>query len=210
MARRGEKASTVKPITSTDDITLIDTKQVSHMLGVGYRQVQTYIILPDDPLPIAIRGLGGVTDKASHKFNINDAFEWGIRYRLHDMLGQDGEDGPKKVYNGKQEQARLHKEKADAEAFKNKVSRMEYAPIELLSDALTNLKGQMSAILGALPNHLKRRYSWLTGKQVELIKTEIIKVQNQVAAARVDLSSLYTPGDDGVEPETDMEYDFLE
>lgn len=209
MARRRNTDIIPEPITDPDNITLVNTKQVGHMLGVGTRTVQTYIVLPSDPLPIAIRGVGGTSEYASHQYNIQDVFEWGVRYRLHDMLGQDGDDGPQKVYNGKQEQARLHKEKADGEAFKNKVARMEYAPIELLSDALTNLKGQMGAILGALPNHLKRRYSWLTGKQVELIKTEIIKVQNQVAAARIDVSTLYLGNDDEL-PGDDLEYDFLE
>lgn len=169
---------------------LIDITQVRHMLGVSERAIHTYLKFDKDPLPIYIRGTGGFSGN-KHQFNIQDVFEWGVRYRLRDLMPEGEEGEPQVIYNGKQEQARLHKEKADSEAIKNMILRKEYAPIVLLEEALANLSSQVGAVLGALPSQLKLRFSWLTGQQVTLIKTEIVKTQNQVAKVNIDINRLY-------------------
>lgn len=190
MATHASTGKTLDPAK----VGIIDSIQVRHMLGVSDRMVQKYLNLEQDPLPVYSRSRGGSVG-GGHKYNIQDVFEWGIRYRFKDQMANTGDGDEQVMYNPKAEQARLHKEKADGEAIKNLILRREYAPVSLLGDSLSDLAGQVNAILGALPSQLKLRFSWLTGAQINLIRTEVVKAQNQAADARIDIVSLYSKTD---------------
>lgn len=175
----------VLPDLNDPDVSTGDIKTVANMLGVTHRMVSNYLKERNNKLPIYIKA-GGF--HKAHVFNLHDVFQWALKRQMKDVYAGDEEDEAVQ-YNPKQEQARLHKEKADSEAIKNYILRKEYAPIALLEDSLANISGQITSMLDALPMTLKRRYAWLTGHQVKLLQKEIARMQNAVAKVKVKVKS---------------------
>ncbi|WP_406828126.1 terminase small subunit [Microbulbifer sp. ARAS458-1] len=82
------------------------------------------------------------------------------------------------------EQARLAKEKADAQALKNSVTRGELIPAEAMGLVISKVATEMAAALDALPGQIKRIEPGLSATSLDKIKREIVRAQN--AAAEVD------------------------
>ncbi|GAB2507178.1 terminase small subunit [Microbulbifer agarilyticus] len=82
------------------------------------------------------------------------------------------------------EQARLAKEKADAQALKNSVTRGELIPAEAVGLVVSKIATEMAAALDALPGQIKRFEPGLSATSLDKIKREIVRAQN--AAAEVD------------------------
>lgn len=137
-----------------------------------------------DPLP----RIKANTAQGEIVYEIRDLFEWYYRHRVRKDFGEDAKpgDGSGGTKSNNDQKNRLLRAQADAQEIKNAVARGELAPIQLLEDALSNLCGQISSILGAIPNKLRKRYSWLKASQLDEIANEIAKVQN--AASEVRLS----------------------
>ena len=81
------------------------------------------------------------------------------------------------------EQARLAKEKADAQALKNSVTRGELIPAEVVGLVISKIAGEMAAALDALPGQIKREEPGLSATSVEKIKRLIVAAQNSAAEA---------------------------
>ncbi|MBF0448702.1 MAG: terminase small subunit [Magnetococcales bacterium] len=61
------------------------------------------------------------------------------------------------------------------------------APIHLVEWLISGIGTKISAILGAIPQNVKRRVPRLTSVEVGLIESEIVKCQNLAANMTVDL-----------------------
>ena len=59
---------------------------------------------------------------------------------------------------------------------------------ELISFALANVGGQITAILETLPSRIKRLEPRLSSSDIDAIKSEIVKAQNACADIRIDWS----------------------
>ena len=102
--------------------------------------------------------------------------------RRQQLERPDADDGD--GLNPVLEQARLAKEKADAQALKNNITRGELIPAEVAALLFGKVGGEMAAVLDALPANIKRRVPSLTATDMEFIKAEIVRAQN--AAAEVE------------------------
>lgn len=63
------------------------------------------------------------------------------------------------------------------------------APIHLLEWILSNLGTKISAILGTIPQKVKRRVPRLSSNEIHLIEKEVVKCQNIASDMKVDLES---------------------
>lgn len=115
-----------------------------------------------------------------------------IRYLRASKTGQ-GSDG--EAIDLLDEKARLTREQADQVALKNAHMRGELAPIELVGWTISKACAQMAAILETIPAKLKRAMPSLGAAEMEIIKKEIVKVQNLAADAEIDFDE-YRDGDD--------------
>lgn len=81
------------------------------------------------------------------------------------------------------------KERTEKLAIANAIARKEYAPINVLEEAVGKVCGQIAAILESIPLKVKRRCPKLGARDLEVIKSEIIKCQNLAEQATVELDT---------------------
>lgn len=77
-------------------------------------------------------------------------------------------------------------ERGEGQRLKNEETRRNLAPVEMLTWALGNLAAQVASILEPLPGKIKRRLPKLTNAEIQVIKREIVKLQNVAAESRLD------------------------
>jgi terminase small subunit / prophage DNA-packing protein len=77
----------------------------------------------------------------------------------------------------------------DSELKQRKLDHIDrtVAPIHILEWVLSHLSTQLSAILGAIPQKVRRRAPRLSASEVLLIEKEVVKCQNLAAAVTIDL-----------------------
>ena len=80
-----------------------------------------------------------------------------------------------------EERIRLTRAQAEEKELKNAQIRGELAPISSIAEATGKFSSQAAAILETIPMKLKRQNPNLTATDIELIKKEIIKIQNIAA-----------------------------
>lgn len=123
-------------------------------------------------------------------YDMREVCEFYYMQRFRKEYGEGGapEAGsPEKKANANEQKARLTKAQADAQELKNDVERGKLAPIQMLENALSDLSGQISSILGAIPSKLRKKYAWLKSSQLDEVETEIAKAQNAAADVRLAL-----------------------
>lgn len=98
------------------------------------------------------------------------------------------------------ELALLRREQRIGQELKNAQLRRELAPIDVLEFSLNKAGSQISAILEAIPQKVKRRVPSLQHAQIEIIKREVVKCQNMASRVTVNLDE-YRDG--GGDPEGD-------
>ena len=168
----------------------ITRKQALRALGVGPTAIRVWETDLDDPI---IRYKKG----REVYYEIQELFKWYHRKLVKaegsagrpigSIAGEEQPEQPKQKKGINEEKTRLTSAQAEAVELKNKVSRRELAPIQLLEDALADLGAQISSILSSIPSRLRKKYSWLKASQLDEIEAEIIKAQNAASECRLDL-----------------------
>ncbi len=87
------------------------------------------------------------------------------------------------------ERARLASEQADKIALQNKVTRSEFAPVILITEAVASMGRQVASILEALPIKLKRNTE-LDADAIALVELELIEARNAAAKVLPDFSDV--------------------
>jgi phage terminase Nu1 subunit (DNA packaging protein) len=88
------------------------------------------------------------------------------------------------------EKARLTKEKADSQELKNQITRKQIAPIYIIEHTVGRIANIVSSMLESLPLKIKKRNPQLTGRELEEIKREIIKTQNDCSEISIDFTRI--------------------
>ena len=160
---------------------LITRKQAARLLGCTERTLSRHMARESDPLrPTQSGGAGKPT-----LFDPRTVADWWLRQELARLQQEAGHDDAIDYHH---ERARLTKAQADGQELKNREARGEVARVELISFALANVGGQISAILETLPSRIKRLEPRLTSSDLEAIRGEIVKCQNACADIKIEWS----------------------
>jgi phage terminase Nu1 subunit (DNA packaging protein) len=158
---------------------LLTRSQVAALLDVEPRSLSRYAKADDPLLPVkAAHGKPSLYDPTT-------VGQWLIRRELARLQRAAGHHDP---IHYDQERARLTRAQADAQELKNKITRRQYARVELLSYALGNTCSQISAKLETIPGRLKREIPKLNNSELFEVRRIITEVQNAAAEAKLDWS----------------------
>ncbi|MDZ7789398.1 MAG: terminase small subunit [Xanthomonadales bacterium] len=164
---------------ATDADNLITRNQAARLLGCAGRSLTRYASRDDDPLlPERAGGHGKPT-----LYDPRTVADWHLRQELAKLQEQAGHDDAIDFHH---ERARLTRAQAEAQELKNKITRREYARIELLTFAMGNVCSQVSAGLEVLPGKIKRLEPKLSANDIQAIRREIVALQNGLASIDVD------------------------
>jgi phage terminase Nu1 subunit (DNA packaging protein) len=143
------------PVSKTD-LHQVSINQLEMLTGKSYRTIKA-----------ALSGLGSASGDGR-----------ALRYPAPEALAR--------IYQAKPEsqRARLDRARADAQEMQNKVARGEYAPIELISDCLSDVASQIRSILTALPKRLKASMPELRARELDIIRRQISEAMKAMAACR--------------------------
>jgi len=169
-------------------------EQALYALGVSLSTLRKYETRPEDPLPRH----KSPDAQGAVRYDLRDICVFYAEEELRKARGQNTPQVAELLEEAKAEaivhKARLTKAQAEAQEIKNHVARGELVPIQALEDALSDVCGQISAMLGALPSKLRKKFSWLKSAQLADIESVIAKAQN--AAAEVQVRRAYGPDDE--------------
>ncbi len=126
---------------------------------------------------IGLPGKGNTLDEA------RDAY---ISY-LREVAAGRGSDGE---HDLTEERARLSFHQANGQEMKNQVLRKELAPLLLMELAISKWSDQAKSLLGATPLKVKKLLPKMKASEIEIIKREIIKVQNAISKIQLDWEGL--------------------
>ena len=160
------------------DSLILNYRQVCQMLQQDPKTVKKYHQQENDPLPI----LEKATNGKAHKYDANAVLEWYSRRRINNLVTTD--EGA--VIDYERERARLTKAQADAQELKNEIARKEVAPVKMLEWALSEVALMAKNTFESIPLKIKNRVPQLKASEVEIIKREIVKVQNGFANCQID------------------------
>jgi len=79
---------------------------------------------------------------------------------------------------------------AVAQEMKNQVSQRQLAPLQLLEFAIAKWSEQAKSLLISIPLKVKKRLPKLKASEIEIIKREIVKVQNAISRIQLDWDEL--------------------
>lgn len=165
-------------------------EHVAKILGVSTRIISTLQARDNDPLPIAIKGGGGVR-KLSNYYDPKDVTEWIVRYRIAQQFdfapGEEPEGG---AISYERERARLMREQADGQALKNSVTRGTLVPESVISAATDKVAKGIRSILGGIKLQVKKQLPHLSTQELDIINKEIIKAQNAASEFKIDTAGL--------------------
>lgn len=91
-----------------------------------------------------------------------------------------------KTLDPAEEKARLYAAQADKIEMENSVARGELAPVSVLEEVLTRAGTKVSAAMDAIPTALKRRLPNLTDADLTIVRRELAKARNAVAALSLE------------------------
>ena len=104
------------------------------------------------------------------------------------------EDPNVEIINGMEplDYERWRKTKAEATSLemKNQMTRREIAPVELLELAIAVFAEQACSVFESIPIKVKRRMPHLKASEIDIIKREIIKIQNAASKIQIDWTQL--------------------
>jgi phage terminase Nu1 subunit (DNA packaging protein) len=84
------------------------------------------------------------------------------------------------------EKTRLDAARADQIEFDLAIKRGEYAPIEVLTFAVSEVASQSRSILEGLPKRIKNSLPALRAREMKIIETEINKVRKGMSEIQID------------------------
>lgn len=91
-----------------------------------------------------------------------------------------------KTLDPAEEKARLYAAQADKIEMENSVARGELAPVSVLEEVLTRAGTKVSAAMDAIPTALKRRLPNLTDADLTVVRRELARARNAVAALSLE------------------------
>lgn len=171
-AKVGKKSGNDQPGASEVPDYWLNKRQACESLGITSTAFDKWKVEP-----VARRGNSNYYDARSL---VDNRVESALRRQQ--LERPDPMDGCE--LNPVAEQARLAKEKADAQSLKNQQARGELIPAEIAGPLFGKIASEMAAVLDALEANIKRRVPSLTATDMEFIKAERVRAQN--AAAEVD------------------------
>ena len=160
-----------------DPITL-NLNEMAHVLGVVPKTLRTWMDDPQDPVPVAQRGRKG----ASHVFDAAAVVQWYIGRCLAAAAPNA------QRLDAAQERARLDRLRCDELETKLAAQRRELIPVTVLRDAAADAAGQICAIFGALPKHIKAACPELRARGLSIIEREVRKAMNAAASIELKLN----------------------
>lgn len=83
------------------------------------------------------------------------------------------------------QRARLDQLRGDQIEFDLNIKRGEYAPIEMLKFALSDVANQIKSIFEAIPKRIKNSMPSLRAREMKILERELIKAQNAASEIRV-------------------------
>ena len=98
--------------------------------------------------------------------------------RVFRHLNQAGHDP-------QEEKARLDRLRADKVEHELDIAKGLTGSISILTDVLSNIAEQINSILGSLPLRLKKRSPKLNARDIESVRKEIVKLQNEISEVRL-------------------------
>lgn len=163
--------------------------EVAEHLGLSDRQIRNLSDLPGAPKP---KGRGGWDIDAWRYFYIEY-----LRARSRDISEDDepeaGGDTPEKV----QEQRLKNTERQERiliARVKRRILARRYAPIELISAAVTRTSVELRTRVESWPSRLKKIWLDMPPEASQMLQKELANALNELADIRVDLSG-YDVGD---------------
>jgi phage terminase Nu1 subunit (DNA packaging protein) len=96
-------------------------------------------------------------------------------------VGTTGETG-----TPQQEKARLDKLRADEVEHRLDISKRAVAPLHILENTLNHVSEMINAVLDSLPLKLKKRCPNLSGRDIEMVRREIVKLSNSMSTIQLD------------------------
>ena len=97
-----------------------------------------------------------------------------------------GRRGDNDTYDLVEERGRLAHFQANAQDLKNQVTERSMAPVVLVELAMERLGTEIKSILQAIPLKLKKRVPHLKASEIEIVKREIVKVQNAASKIKIN------------------------
>ena len=88
------------------------------------------------------------------------------------------------------ERWRKTKAEADSQEMKNLITQKNQAPVEMIYFAITNFAEQAKSIFESIPLKVKKKLPHLKSTEIEIIKREIVKIQNAATKITIDWSRL--------------------
>ncbi|MDX2440319.1 MAG: terminase small subunit [Desulfobacterales bacterium] len=161
----------------------ITKKQVSEILVCDIRTVTTYQNQATNPLPISRKGKRGT----SNIYDARAVHEWDLQRKISAYLSKNELNEDTDIEH---ERFRLTKAQADSQEMKNQVLRQELAPLILIEIAIRKWSEQARSMLDATPLKVKKLLPKMKATEIEIIRREIIKIQNAISKIRLDWSEL--------------------
>jgi len=161
----------------------ITKQQVAQILDCDVRTVTTYQNQQIDPLPMLSKGKRGTQ-------NIYDAVaihRWDLRRQSQK---ESKEDEANELLPLDFEKWRKTKADADAQEMKNLITKREQAPVVLLEFAISNFSEQAKSLFESIPLKVKKKLPHLRASEIEMVKREIVKIQNAATKIRIDWTKL--------------------
>jgi len=145
-------------------------KEVGDHLDLSERQIRN--LMKDGVLPSS-KGKGG--------YDLDDCRKSYIYY-LRAMSKRSAEpELDDEAIDLDQERARLVRAQADMQEMKNEVMEGRYIPTDFGRDVLAKVLNQVTGILNALPQTIKRKHPQLEQRIIDSVSAEIVKHSNEAA-----------------------------
>lgn len=113
---------------------------------------------------------------------------WLLAYcgNLRDAAAGRNRDPESKGLDPAEEKARLNAAQADKVEMENAERRGELAPVSVLEEVLVRAGTKVAATFDAIPGILKRRLPNLTDADLTIVRRELAKARNAVAALSLE------------------------
>ncbi len=92
-----------------------------------------------------------------------------------------GRERSEESIDAEREMARLTKERADKLAMENEQTRGDLIPAEVATMLFAALATDMAAVLDNLPAKIKRQIPGIASSDMEMVKREIVRAQNEAS-----------------------------
>lgn len=144
------------------------------LFNLGERRIQQ--LAKDGVIPREARG----------KYPLIGTIQGYVTFLQTNGLNPDG-DNPDSYRTNRN---RLIVAQAVAQEMKNQILQHKLAPLDLLELSISKWSEQAASLLNSIPLKVKKRVPKLKASEIEIIKREIVKVQNAISRVQIDWDEL--------------------